>query len=245
MEEGIERERENVQVDDVSLVHVLESEHQLSEDSLRLGDRQHSIDRSDHVVMEIASSSELHGEEQSIVDLDSIMELDDVRVREGSHEIGLSESELSVGVGGIELLDDDGLSSDLADGHVDGAVVSAVELLSELVSVSAELASDAARSLRYSRRSRRTRRELLSSGGDHGVGAALAAARGKEEQEERERRQRKDQCMGAPLLYLRREGARYPAVRQKGKGIGPLVPKGGLRVRCCVARLPFADGAPM
>ena len=144
MEEDIEREREreNVQVDDVSLVHVLESEHQLSEDSLRLGDRQHSIDRSDHVVVEIASSSELHGEEQLAVDLDSIMELDDVRVREGSHEIGLSESELSVGVGGIELLDDDGLSSDLADGHVDGAVVSAVELLSELVSVSAELASD-------------------------------------------------------------------------------------------------------
>ena len=133
-------------MNDVSLVHVLKSECQLSEDSLRLGDRQHSIDRSGHVVVEIASSSELHGEEQSIADLDSIMELDDVRVREGSHEIGFSDSVLALRIRGIELLDDDGLSSRLADGHVDGAVVSAVEPLSELVSLTAERAKYGIRS---------------------------------------------------------------------------------------------------
>ena len=129
----------DVDVDDVSLVHVLETQHQLSKDSLRVGDRQHSVGRSCDVVMEVSSSSQLHGEEQSIVDLDSIMELDDVRMREGRHQIGLTESELSVGVRDIELLDDDRLSGNLADTQVDGAVVSSTELLSELVSVSAEV----------------------------------------------------------------------------------------------------------
>jgi len=161
------REREHVQVNDVALVHVLESEHQLRKDSLRLRHRQHSVGIESDVVVEVASSSELHHEEQALVDLDSIVELDDMRVRESRHRVSLSESELSVGVRGVELLDDHWLASRLADGNVDDAVVSAVELLSELVSMSAELASDGARSLGHSRRSRRSRSELDGRRRDH------------------------------------------------------------------------------
>jgi len=154
-------------VNDVSLVHVLESEHQLRKDSLRLRHRQHSVRIESDVVVEVASSSELHHEEQALVDLDSIVELDDMRMGESRHRVSLSESELSVGVRGVELLDDHRLASRLADGNVDDAVVSAVELLSELVSMSAELTSDGARSLGHSRRSRRSRSELDGRRRDH------------------------------------------------------------------------------